>query len=60
MDTIVTVRGIDRQLKDSFRALCALRGVSMKDAIESYMKESVKENVLPLLHKERAGELFTR
>jgi antitoxin component of RelBE/YafQ-DinJ toxin-antitoxin module len=57
-DSMVTLRGLDRDLRDAFKAICALRGVSMKEALESYMRESVKEKTLPLLHKERSGELF--
>lgn len=57
---MITLRGLNREERDAFKAICALRGVSMKDALEAYIREAIKERALPLLYEERAGELFSR
>jgi len=37
------LKDVPRQLRDCFKAKCALLGVSMKEMILSFMEEKVKE-----------------
>lgn len=40
----IFIRNISKDIKDLFKAWCARRGVSMTRAIESYMKDRIKED----------------
>jgi antitoxin component of RelBE/YafQ-DinJ toxin-antitoxin module len=54
------IKGMDSELRDSFKALCVMRGITMRDAVEAFMRDSVRGKTLPMLQRERAEELIQR
>ena len=41
--TVLYIKGISAEIKRHFKAYCAKRNISMKDAIEEMMREKIKK-----------------
>ena len=39
----LNIRGVDEELKRRFKSLCVDRDVSLKDAVETFMREELKK-----------------
>ena len=44
----IFIRDIPREIRDSFKALCVIRGITMKQAIVEMMLESLEGSPIPV------------
>jgi len=44
----IFIRDIPREIRDSFKALCVIRGITMKQALVEMMLETLKGSPIPV------------